>query len=418
MKLLVIGSGGREHAIAKKLLESQGVDNVFVAPGNDGMRLDGIELVDITISEHSKLITFAKENDVAWTFIGPDDALAAGIVDDFEKAGLKVFGPTQAASELEWSKDFAKSIMSKYNIPTADYETFTDFELAKSYILEKGAPIVIKADGLALGKGVVVAETVDQALEAAQEMLLENKFGDSGARVVIEEFLEGEEFSLFAFANGETFYIMPTAQDHKRAFENDKGPNTGGMGAYSPVPHLPESVVAESIETIIKPILYAMKSEGRAYTGVLYAGLILTENGPKVIEFNARFGDPETQVILPRLRSNFAQNISDILDNRPTEMLWQEDGVTLGVVVASNGYPLDYDKGVELPEKTSGEIVTYYAGAKYDEAHRLVSNGGRVYMLVTTKESVAKCQETLYKTLDEQQIEGLFYRRDIGSKAL
>lgn len=418
MKLLVIGSGGREHAIAKKLLESQGVDNVFVAPGNDGMRLDGIELVDITISEHSKLIIFAKENDVDWTFIGPDDALAAGIVDDFEKAGLKVFGPTQAASELEWSKDFAKSIMSKYNIPTADYETFTDFELAKSYILEKGAPIVIKADGLALGKGVVVAETVDQALEAAQEMLLENKFGDSGARVVIEEFLEGEEFSLFAFANGETFYIMPTAQDHKRAFENDKGPNTGGMGAYSPVPHLPESVVAESIETIIKPILYALKSEGRAYTGVLYAGLILTKNGPKVIEFNARFGDPETQVILPRLRSNFAQNISDILDNRPTEMLWQEDGVTLGVVVASNGYPLDYDKGVELPEKTSGEIVTYYAGAKYDESNHLVSNGGRVYMLVTTKESVAKCQETLYKTLDEQQTEGLFYRRDIGSKAL
>ena len=418
MKLLVVGSGGREHAIAKKLLESSQVETVFVAPGNDGMLLDNLQLVPIEISDHASLIDFARKNEIAWTFIGPDDALAAGIVDDFTTAGLKAFGPTKLASELEWSKDFAKSVMSKYNIPTADYETFTDFELAKSYILEKGAPIVIKADGLALGKGVVVAETTEQAIEATQEMLLENKFGHSGARVVIEEFLEGEEFSLFVFANGETFYIMPTAQDHKRAFDGDKGPNTGGMGAYSPVPHLPESVVTESIETIIKPILSAMKKEGRPYTGVLYAGLILTKSGPKVIEFNARFGDPETQVILPRLQSDFAQNISDILDNISTEMRWQEKGVTLGVVVASEGYPLAYEKGIRLPEKTSGDILTYYAGAKYDAKKNLLSNGGRVYMLVTTRETVAKCQETLYKTLDEQQTEGLFYRRDIGSKAL
>ncbi|HER4941485.1 TPA: phosphoribosylamine--glycine ligase, partial [Streptococcus pyogenes] len=238
MKLLVVGSGGREHAIAKKLLASKGVDQVFVAPGNDGMTLDGLDLVNIVVSEHSRLIAFAKENEISWAFIGPDDALAAGIVDDFNSAGLRAFGPTKAAAELEWSKDFAKEIMVKYNVPTAAYGTFSDFEKAKAYIEEQGAPIVVKADGLALGKGVVVAETVEQAVEAAQEMLLDNKFGDSGARVVIEEFLDGEEFSLFAFVNGDKFYIMPTAQDHKRAFDGDKGPNTGGMGAYAPVPHL------------------------------------------------------------------------------------------------------------------------------------------------------------------------------------
>ena len=236
MKLLVIGSGGREHAIAKKLLESKDVEQVFVAPGNDGMTLDGLDLVNISISEHSRLIDFAKVNDIAWTFIGPDDALAAGIVDDFNAAGIKAFGPTKAAAELEWSKDFAKKIMVKYDVPTAAYGTFSDFEETKAYIEEQGATIVVKTDGLALGKGVVVEETVEQAVEAAHEMLLDNKFGDSGARVVIEEFLDGEEFSLFAFVNGDRFYVMPMAQDHKRAYDGDKGPNTGGMGAYAPLP--------------------------------------------------------------------------------------------------------------------------------------------------------------------------------------
>ena len=236
MKLLVVGSGGREHAIAKKLLESKDVEQVFVAPGNDGMTLDGLDLVNISISEHSKLIDFAKVNDIAWTFIGPDDALAAGIVDDFNAAGIKAFGPTKAAAELEWSKDFAKEIMVKYDVPTAAYGTFSDFEETKAYIEEQGVTIVVKTDGLALGKGVVVEETVEQAVEAAHEMLLDNKFGDSGARVVIEEFLDGEEFSLFAFVNGDRFYVMPMAQDHKRAYDGDKGPNTGGMGAYAPLP--------------------------------------------------------------------------------------------------------------------------------------------------------------------------------------
>ncbi len=419
MKLFVVGSGGREHAIAKKLLESPQVEQVFVAPGNDGMTLDGLDLIDIAISEHSKLIDFAKENDIAWTFIGPDDALAAGIVDDFNAAGLKAFGPTKNAAELEWSKDFAKEIMVKYGVPTAAYTTFSDFEQAKAYIEEQGAPIVVKADGLALGKGVVVAKTVDQAVDAAREMLLDNKFGDSGARVVIEEFLDGEEFSLFAFVNGDTFYIMPTAQDHKRAYDGDKGPNTGGMGAYAPVPHLSEALINQSIETIVKPVLKGMIAEGRPYLGILYAGLIVTAEGPKVIEFNARFGDPETQIILPRLTSDLAQNISDILDQKPTQVTWTDQGVTLGVVVASKGYPLDYEKGVVLPEKTEDDIITYYAGAKFDEKGRaLLSNGGRVYMLVTTADSVKEAQEKIYAQLKNQETEGLFYRNDIGSKAI
>ncbi|HFR3750608.1 TPA: phosphoribosylamine--glycine ligase [Streptococcus suis] len=419
MKLLVVGSGGREHAIAKKLLESEQVEQVFVAPGNDGMTLDGIELVNIGISEHSALINFAKESDIAWTFVGPDDALAAGIVDDFEQAGLKAFGPKKLAAELEWSKDFAKEIMVKYDVPTAAYGTFSDFEEAKAYIEKQGAPIVVKADGLALGKGVVVAETVEQAVDAARDMLLDNKFGDSGARVVIEEFLAGEEFSLFAFVNGDKFYIMPTAQDHKRAFDGDKGPNTGGMGAYAPVPHLPQSVVDTAVDTIIKPVLNGMIAEGRPYLGILYAGLILTEQGPKVIEFNARFGDPETQIILPRLTSDFAQNITDILDGREPQITWLDSGVTLGVVVASNGYPLDYEKGVELPAKTEGDITTYYAGARFAENSRaLLSNGGRVYMLVTTADTVQEAQEKIYSELKNQDTAGLFYRTDIGSKAV
>ena len=419
MKLLVVGSGGREHAIAKKLLESQGVEQVFVAPGNDGMTLDGLDLVNIGISEHSKLIEFAKENDIAWSFIGPDDALAAGIVDDFNQAGLKAFGPSRLAAELEWSKDFAKEIMVKYGVPTAAYGTFSDFEEAKAYIEKQGAPIVVKADGLALGKGVVVAETVEQAVEAAHDMLLDNKFGDSGARVVIEEFLDGEEFSLFAFVNGGKFYILPTAQDHKRAYDGDKGPNTGGMGAYAPVPHLPKSVVVQSVETIIKPVLKGMIAEGRPYLGVLYAGLILTDDGPKVIEFNSRFGDPETQIILPRLTSDFAQNITDILDKKEPTITWMDEGVTLGVVVASEGYPLDYEKGLPLPEKTAGDIITYYAGAKFAENSRaLLSNGGRVYMLVTTADTVSAAQEKIYDQLKKQNTTGLFYRTDIGSKAL
>ena len=270
----------------------------------------------------------------------------------------------------------------------------------------------------AIAKKLLESKDVEQAVEAAHEMLLDNKFGDSGARVVIEEFLDGEEFSLFAFVNGDKFYIMPTAQDHKRAYDGDKGPNTGGMGAYAPVPHLPQNVVDTAVDTIVKPVLEGMIKEGRPYTGVLYAGLILTADGPKVIEFNSRFGDPETQIILPRLTSDFAQNITDILDGKEPTITWTDKGVTLGVVVASNGYPLAYEKGVKLPAKTEGDIITYYAGAKFAEnGQDLLSNGGRVYMLVTTADTVKDGQKIIYNELNKQNTEGLFYRTDIGSKA-
>ncbi len=415
MKLLVIGSGGREHAIAKKLLESSDVTTVYAAPGNPGMKLDGIDTVEISISEHDALINFAKEHEITYTFVGPDDALAAGIVDVFQAAGLLIFGPTQAAAELEWSKDYAKSIMNRYQVPTAEHQTFSDIVEAVSYIASKSAPIVIKADGLALGKGVLVAETVQEAIDFTRDILTNNKFGKS--RVIVEEFLDGEEFSLFAFVKDDKFYIMPTAQDHKRAYDGDKGPNTGGMGAYSPVPHLAQSMVDEAVETIIKPVVNGMIKEGRPYTGILYAGLILTKDGPKVIEFNARFGDPETQVILPRLTSDFAVNMLDLLTDKVPNFTWLTSGVTLGVVVASEGYPGDYDKGVRIPEKTSGDMMTYYAGVSTDATGRLVTSGGRVYLLATTAETVSNAQEAIYKILAAQETTGLFYRNDIGDKA-
>lgn len=415
MKLLVIGSGGREHAIAKKLLDSQEVSTVYVAPGNAGMTLDGIETIDIAINQHQKLIDFAQSHEITYTFVGPDDALAAGIVDDFQTAGLLIFGPTKAAAELEWSKDFAKQIMNRYHVPTAAHQTFSDFEQAAAYIQAQGAPIVIKADGLALGKGVLVAETVDQALDFTRDVLEHDRFGKS--RVIVEAFLAGEEFSLFAFVKEDQFYMMPTAQDHKRAYDGDKGPNTGGMGAYSPVPHISQSVIDTAIETIVKPVVNGMIVEGRPYTGILYAGLILTADGPKVIEFNARFGDPETQVILPRLTSDFAVNMRELLTNQKPEFTWVNGGVTLGVVVASDGYPGTYTKGVQLPEKTSDGITTYYAGVTADAAGKLVSNGGRVYLLEASADTVVSAQHAIYQKLETQKTQGLFYRKDIGDKA-
>lgn len=411
----MVGSGGREHAIAKKLVESSDVTTVYAAPGNPGMKLDGVETVGIGIHDHEALINFAKAHEITYTFVGPDDALAAGIVDAFQRAGLLIFGPTQAAAELEWSKDYAKSIMNRYHVPTADHQTFSDIDEAVAYIESKSAPIVIKADGLALGKGVLVAETVEEATSFTRDILINNKFGKSW--VIVEEFLDGEEFSLFAFVKDDKFYIMPTAQDHKRAYDGDKGPNTGGMGAYSPVPHLSQEIVDLAVETIIAPVVSGMIKEGRAYTGILYAGLILTKDGPKVIEFNARFGDPETQVILPRLTSDFAVNILDLLTDKTPHFTWLTSGVTLGVVVAANGYPTAYDKGIIIPEKTSGEIETYYAGVAESADDQLVTSGGRVYLLKTTADTVSSAQDVIYKTLAAQETTGLFYRHDIGDKA-
>ncbi|MGX7148550.1 phosphoribosylamine--glycine ligase [Enterococcus ureasiticus] len=418
LTILVIGSGGREHAIAQKMIQSPNVKSVYCAKGNAGMKKDGIQLVDIAEDDHSGLIKFARENGIDWTFVGPEIPLLNGIVDDFTAAGLLAFGPLEAAAFIEGSKDFAKKIMKKYKIPTANHQTFSDFAKAREYVIENGAPIVIKADGLAAGKGVVVAETIEEAIEALKDMLQENKFGSSGAKVVIEEFLIGEEFSLLAFVREHEVYPMVIAQDHKRAYDNDLGPNTGGMGAYSPVPQISDEMVEEAIETIVKPTAQGMVAEGRSFTGILYTGLIATDTGPKVIEFNARFGDPETQVVLQRLESDFAQIIDDLLKGKQPDIQWKQEGYSLGVVVAAAGYPDDYEKGYPIPDFSDLETAqVYYAGVK-EVAGQLVSNGGRVYLVEASGESLVEAQEVVYKLLNNTDTKGTFYRKDIGFKGL
>ncbi|WP_300122369.1 phosphoribosylamine--glycine ligase [uncultured Enterococcus sp.] len=417
MKLLVIGSGGREHAICRKLLEDPQVDAVFCAKGNPGMQKDGVQLVDIAEDDHPALIQFVKENQIDWTFVGPEIPLLNGIVDDFQAAGLKIFGPNQQAAMIEGSKDFAKQLMRDYHIPTAKYQTFSDFEAAKAYVLENGAPIVIKADGLAAGKGVVVAMTEQEALEALEDMLLDHKFGASSAKVVVEEFLAGEEFSLLSFVRENEVYPMVIAQDHKRIFDGDKGPNTGGMGAYSPVPQIPESMVQTAIQEIVQKAANGMVDRKTPFTGILYAGLIATKEGPKVIEFNARFGDPETQVVLPRLKTSLAQIIDDLLNNRQPDITWY-DFATLGVVVAAPGYPADYEKNIVLPEiQNTEEQTVYYAGVTAKK-EQLVSSGGRVFLVTSQGDDLADAQQKAYAYLNQYDLSQFFYRKDIGFKAL
>lgn len=418
MDVLVIGSGGREHALVRQFAKSPSVGKVYVAPGNDGMRNDA-EVVPLGVMEFGKLAEFAKAKDVGLTFVGPEQPLAGGIVDHFRQAGLRVFGPDKAAAQLEGSKAFAKELMKKYNIPTAKYETFTDAEEAKAYIRDQGAPIVIKADGLAAGKGVVVAMTPDEALEAVDDMIGGRKFGDSSARVVIEEFLDGEEFSYMSFVHGGKIFPMPMSQDHKRAFNNDEGPNTGGMGAYSPVPHLSEEAVRIAHEQIVKATVRAMDAEGTPFTGILYAGLILTEDGPKTIEFNARFGDPETQVVLPQLKSDLAEFLVGLLDGNPAEPVWEE-GARLGVVIAADGYPGDVQKGNMLPdlEQIEGEgLDVFHAGTKA-KGDRFAGNGGRVILVSAEGETLQEASEKAYAALDSIEWNGFFYRSDIGRRAM
>ncbi len=417
MKLLVIGSGGREHAICRKLLEDPQVDAVFCAKGNPGMQKDGVQLVDIAEDNHPALIQFVKENQIDWTFVGPEIPLLNGIVDDFQAAGLKIFGPNQQAAMIEGSKDFAKQLMRDYHIPTAKYQTFSDFEAAKSYVLENGAPIVIKADGLAAGKGVVVAMTEQEALEALEDMLLDHKFGASSAKVVVEEFLDGEEFSLLSFVKENEVYPMVIAQDHKRIFDGDKGPNTGGMGAYSPVPQIPESMVQTAIKEIVQKAADGMVDRKTPFTGILYAGLIATKEGPKVIEFNARFGDPETQVVLPRLKTSLAQIIDDLLNNRQPDITWY-DFATLGVVVAAPGYPADYEKNIVLPEMQNTEEQTVYYAGVTAKKEQLVSSGGRVFLVTSQGTNLADAQQKAYAYLNQYDLSQFFYRKDIGFKAL
>ncbi|MEK4085493.1 phosphoribosylamine--glycine ligase [Psychrobacillus sp. FSL K6-1415] len=414
MNILVIGSGGREHAIAKQFMDSPSVENVFVAPGNDGIARD-VQIVPIDVLAFEELATFAKDNNIDLTFVGPEQPLAAGIVDYFEAEGLRIFGPTKAAAQIEGSKAFAKEVMDKYNIPTAAYETFTEVASAKAYIEKLGAPIVVKADGLAAGKGVVVAMTVEEANQAVEDMIGNQLYGESSSRVVIEEFLAGEEFSFMSFVHKGQIYPMVIAQDHKRAYDGDKGPNTGGMGAYSPVPQISSDIVDRAYETVIVPTVKAMTAEGITFTGILYAGLILTNEGPKVIEFNARFGDPETQVVLPRMTSDFGKFMLALMNETPFELTWSDEAV-LGVVIASEGYPADVKKGAKLPDLTaltSAGLYVFHAGTKVEDED-FIANGGRVILVAASESTLKEAQQKVYEGLADFEWNGLFYRKDIG----
>ncbi|TWT24067.1 phosphoribosylamine--glycine ligase [Planomicrobium sp. CPCC 101110] len=415
MKVLVIGRGGREHAIVRQFSRSSAVERVYAAPGNDGMETEA-ELVAIDEMDFSALADFVEANEINFTFVGPEQPLAEGIVDFFHERNLLIFGPSKAAAQIEGSKAFAKELMKKYEIPTAAYETFTEAEPAIAFIRKHGAPIVIKADGLAAGKGVVVAMTEGEAIAAVTDMLEDAKFGSSGSKVVIEEFLAGEEFSFMSFVQDGGIYPMPISQDHKRAYDGDRGPNTGGMGAYSPVPQIPESVVSETFERIVQPAVEAMQKEGTPFNGILYAGIILTEDGPKVIEFNARFGDPETQVVLPRMASDFAEFIHAILGGGDYSLEWDERAI-LGVVVASEGYPGAVEKGHALPDlsELQGVEITH-AGTKR-EKNGFVGNGGRVLLVSAAGTSIQDAQENVYKQLGRLQWNQFFFRSDIGWRA-
>ena len=422
MKVLVVGSGAREHAIAHALLKGKSVEEVTVAPGNPGIAADGIKTVNISQSDHEALINFVKEHNYDFAFIGPEVPLMNGIVDDFEANNIPAFGPNKAAAQIEGSKDFAKKLMSRHNVPTAAYQTFDSLEPARAYVLEHGAPIVIKADGLAAGKGVTVAMDEQTAIEALEDIFVDHRFGKAGAKVVIEEFLQGQEFSLMSFVSGTDFWIMPISQDHKRAYDGDKGPNTGGMGAYSPVPQISNETVERAINEIVRPTVEGLAKEGTPFTGILYAGLIDTATGPKVIEFNARFGDPETEVVLPRLTSDFGDAIWNILQHKTPTFTWQNNGVTLGVIIASEGYPGTLVTGTPLPQipvdENQGQHV-YYAGVKsQEETGNLVTSSGRVALVQVHGKDVEDAQKNVYSILDKLNLPHMFFRHDIASKAL
>ena len=419
MKVLVIGSGAREHAIADALLRGGSVEEVTVAPGNPGMELeDGIRTLQLATSNQAALIDFVRNNDYDWVFVGPEVPLIDGIVDAFAEAGIKAFGPRKAAAQIEGSKDFAKQLMERYGIPTAAYRTFDELAPAVEYVHGHGAPIVIKADGLAAGKGVTVAMDEETAVAALNDIFVDHRFGAAGAKVVVEDYLEGQEFSLMSFVSGTDFWPMPISQDHKRAYDDDQGPNTGGMGAYSPVPQIGQDVIDEAIATIVKPTVEAMAQDGTPFTGILYAGLIATADGPKVIEFNARFGDPETEVVLPKLTSDLGAAVNAILNGETPEFTWDEDNATLGVVLASDGYPNDVVKGARIPElHVDDDSHVYYAGVARD-GDGLVANSGRVLLVESSAPTLAEAQHKVYAILDAADTTGMFYRHDIGAKAL
>lgn len=412
--ILVVGSGGREHAIVDALCRSERVGKVYCAPGNAGIAGQA-ECVAIGVEDVDALLKFAKDNDIDLTVVGPEAALAVGIADAFEAEGLKIFGPTKAAAQIESSKEFAKKLMKKYGIPTGDYEVFSDYGEALEYVKSRPLPAVIKYDGLAAGKGVVVALSYEEADAALRDMLLDASFGEG--KVVVEEFLAGPEFSFMCVVSGEKVYPLAIAQDHKRAFDGDKGPNTGGMGAYSPVPFITDEIRERALGEIMKPAAAALVKEGVPFKGVLYGGLILTEEGPKVIEFNARFGDPETEVVLPRLESDILDLFEAAVAGEDCATEWSDDAC-IGVVLASKGYPGSYQKGVEIKGVDKLKGKAYHMGTKRDSDGRLLTAGGRVLMVTGRGRDLHSALQGVLKDIGNIECESLFHRTDIGRQAL
>ena len=413
MKVLVIGSGGREHAIVDALSRSPQVDKIYCAPGNAGIAAQA-ECVAVKVTDVEGLKAFALEHSIDLTVVGPEAALAVGVVDAFRAEGLKIFGHTQSATRIESSKEFAKQLMVRYDIPTAAYEAFDDYEAARAYVERKGAPIVLKYDGLAAGKGVVVAMSIEEADAALRDMLLDASFGQG--RVVVEDFLTGPEFSLMCFVHGDKVVPMPVAQDHKRAYDGDKGPNTGGMGAYTRMPFITDEDIAEAMERVMLPTAKAMVAEGCPLSGVLYGGLMKTPDGVKVIEFNARFGDPETEVVLPLFDSDIYDTFMGVATGdefaQPT---WSSDA-TLGVVLASKGYPGSYEKGFAIRGVESLEAKAYHMGTAIKEGE-LVTAGGRVMIVVAKAATLAEAHACVTEQLKHIECENLFHRSDIGYQA-
>ena len=415
MKVMVVGGGGREHAIIKKIKENKSVSEIFALPGNGGIAADAT-CVNIGAKDIDGIVKFAVEAEIDFAVVAPDDPLVLGAVDALNEKGIKTFGPNKAAAIIEGSKVFSKNLMKKYNIPTAQYEVFTDMDAALSYLETAPIPTVVKADGLALGKGVIIAQTRDEAVDAVKSIMGDRVFGESGSSIVIEEFLTGPEVSVLAFTDGETLIPMVSSMDHKRALDNDQGLNTGGMGTIAPNPYYTEDIAKICMDTIFMPTVHAMNKEGRSFSGCLYFGLMLTPNGPKVIEYNCRFGDPETQVVLPLLESDLLDIMLHISEkNLKNADVQFSSGSACCVVMASNGYPGKYETGYEIEMPLDKNI--YVAGAKKD-GDKLLTGGGRVLGVTETAPSLKEAIEKAYATVKEVSFDNAYYRKDIGARAL
>jgi len=418
MKVLVVGSGGREHALVWKIAQSETVDKMYCAPGNGGISRD-VECVNIKAEDIGGLIKFVKNNSIDITVVGPEIPLVNGIVDEFEKNGLKIFGPSKAAAQLEGSKAFSKKIMLKYKVPTALSEEFISSEAAMRYLEKQKYPLVVKADGLAAGKGVIICTDRDEAVRAIKTIMEDKVFGDSGAKIIIEEYLNGEEVSVLAFSDGKNVIPLVPSQDHKRIFDEDKGPNTGGMGAYSPLPVMNEKMLGEVKEKILLPVVLGMEKEGILYKGILYAGLMLTKDGPKVLEFNARFGDPETQAVLPRMESDIMEPIIGVIagDISRCVIKWKTDACVC-VVIASGGYPDRYEKGFEISGLNDVEdAVVFHAGTILEDGNILTS-GGRVLGVTALGADIQNAIDKCYSAIEKLSFKNMHYRKDIGKKAV